>query len=82
MGDLWRSQPMQLVQLFINLEAAHDTVDELGELGLVQFRDVREKNALVFGGRSDAKVLVRFRACMLTYPFFCIAKSYRQCFPT
>lgn len=34
---------MQLVQLFINLEAAHDTVDELGELGLVQFRDVREK---------------------------------------
>ena len=49
MGDLWRSQPMQLVQLFINLEAAHDTVDELGELGLVQFRDVREKRALVFG---------------------------------
>lgn len=43
MGDLWRSQPMQLVQLFINLEAAHDTVDELGELGLVQFRDVRAK---------------------------------------
>jgi V-type H+-transporting ATPase subunit a len=40
MGDLWRSQPMQLVQLFINLEAAHDTVDELGELGLVQFRDL------------------------------------------
>lgn len=40
MGDIWRSQPMQLVQLFINLEAAHDTVDELGELGLVQFRDL------------------------------------------
>lgn len=40
MGDLWRSQPMQLVQIFINVEAAHDTVDELGELGLVQFRDL------------------------------------------
>lgn len=47
MGDLWRSQPMQLVQIFINLEAAHDTVDELGELGLVQFRDVREIAAFV-----------------------------------
>jgi hypothetical protein len=41
MGDLWRSQEMQLVQLFVQIEAAHDTVDELGELGLIQFRDVR-----------------------------------------
>jgi len=40
MGDLWRSQEMQLVQLFVQIEAAHDTVDELGELGLVQFRDL------------------------------------------
>jgi hypothetical protein len=65
MGDLWRSQEMQLVQLFVQVrilsaicarlcvpgltdaflfflqvEAAHDTVDELGELGLIEFRDV------------------------------------------
>jgi len=31
---------MQLVQLFVQIEAAHDTVDELGKLGLVQFRDL------------------------------------------
>jgi len=31
---------MQLVQLYVQIEAAHDTVDELGQLGLVQFRDL------------------------------------------
>jgi len=46
MGELWRSQPMQQVQLFIQEEAARDTVDELGQLGLIQFRDLKaEVNA-------------------------------------
>jgi len=40
MGELWRSQEMKLVQLFIQIEAAHDTVDELGKLGLIEFRDL------------------------------------------
>ncbi len=40
MGQLLRSEEMKLVQLFMQLEAAHDTVDELGEIGLIQFRDV------------------------------------------
>ncbi len=40
MGDLWRSEQMQLVQLFVQIDAARDTIDELGKLGLVQFRDV------------------------------------------
>lgn len=40
MGELWRSEEMQLVQLYVQIEAAHDTVDALGELGLIQFRDV------------------------------------------
>jgi len=40
MGELWRSEEMQLVQLFIQIDAAHDTVDELGKLGLIQFRDL------------------------------------------
>jgi V-type H+-transporting ATPase subunit a len=40
MGELWRSEEMQLMQLFVQIEAAHDTVDELGKVGLVQFRDV------------------------------------------
>jgi hypothetical protein len=41
MGTLWRSEPMHLVQLFVQLEAAHATVDELGQLGVIQFLDVR-----------------------------------------
>ena len=40
MGSLWRSEEMNLVQLYVQYDAAHDTFDELGELGLVQFHDV------------------------------------------
>jgi len=40
MGEILRSEPMQLVQLFVQIEAAHDTVDQLGQLGLVQFKDL------------------------------------------
>eukprot|EP01094_Clydonella_sp_ATCC50884_P023611 TRINITY_DN570_c1_g1_i1.p1 TRINITY_DN570_c1_g1~~TRINITY_DN570_c1_g1_i1.p1 ORF type:complete len:834 (-),score=357.09 TRINITY_DN570_c1_g1_i1:154-2655(-) len=40
MGELLRSQDMELVQLFIEMEAAPDSVDELGRLGLMQFRDL------------------------------------------
>ncbi|ELR24832.1 vacuolar proton ATPase, putative [Acanthamoeba castellanii str. Neff] len=47
MGELFRSEPMQLVQLFMSLEAARDTVDELGEIGLIQFKDLNpEVNAI------------------------------------
>jgi len=66
MGDLWRSQSMQLVQLFINLEAAHDTVDELGELGLVQFRDVRLRCGLFLGRRQMQVSFAIFSALVLT----------------
>ncbi|KAM9979818.1 hypothetical protein ACTFIZ_006051 [Dictyostelium cf. discoideum] len=40
--SIWRSSPMQMVQLFVQIEAAHDTVDELGKLGLIQFLDDNE----------------------------------------
>ena len=32
---------MSLVQLIVPTEVAHDTIAELGELGNVQFKDVR-----------------------------------------
>lgn len=35
------SEAMSLVQLFVPTEVAHDAVSELGELGNVQFKDVR-----------------------------------------
>ncbi|KAK2155312.1 hypothetical protein LSH36_243g04002 [Paralvinella palmiformis] len=39
MGSLYRSEEMTLCQLFLQSEAAYACVSELGELGLVQFRD-------------------------------------------
>ncbi|XP_078726597.1 V-type proton ATPase 116 kDa subunit a 1-like isoform X2 [Lampetra fluviatilis] len=40
MGSLFRSEEMCLAQLFLQSEAAYSCVSELGELGLVQFRDL------------------------------------------
>ncbi|XP_052254275.1 V-type proton ATPase 116 kDa subunit a 1-like isoform X1 [Dreissena polymorpha] len=40
MGSLFRSEDMTLCQLFLQSEAAYACVSELGELGLVQFRDL------------------------------------------
>ena len=40
MGSLFRSEEMTLCQLFLQSEAAYTCVAELGELGLVQFRDL------------------------------------------
>ena len=44
MGALFRSEEMTLCQLFLQSEAAYACVSELGELGLVQFKDVSCKN--------------------------------------
>ncbi|CAH9056489.1 unnamed protein product [Cuscuta europaea] len=38
--DLFRSEPMQLVQLIIPVESAHLAVAYLGDLGLIQFKDL------------------------------------------
>lgn len=39
--DLLRSEAMQLVQVIIPAESARLAVSNLGDLGLVQFKDVR-----------------------------------------
>ncbi|XP_069125133.1 V-type proton ATPase 116 kDa subunit a1-like isoform X4 [Argopecten irradians] len=40
MGALFRSEEMNLCQIFLQSEAAYACVSELGELGLVQFKDL------------------------------------------
>lgn len=40
-STFFRSEEMSLIQLYIPAEVAQPTVSELGELGLVHFRDVR-----------------------------------------
>ncbi|TRY89962.1 hypothetical protein DNTS_001683 [Danionella cerebrum] len=39
MGCLFRSEEMHLVQIFLQTDSAYNCVSELGELGLVEFRD-------------------------------------------
>lgn len=39
-GSLFRSENMILVRLYFDRAAAHDTIDELGELGICQFKDL------------------------------------------
>ena len=40
MGDMWRSQKMQLVQMIVQNDAAHAIINKLGQVGLVDFRDL------------------------------------------
>lgn len=40
MGSLFRGEEMCLAQLFLQAGSAYDCISELGELGLVEFRDV------------------------------------------
>lgn len=42
----FRSEDMSLVQFFIQSDAAHDTLHELGHVGAIQFKDLNvEKSA-------------------------------------
>ncbi|KAL5960886.1 hypothetical protein TSMEX_011386 [Taenia solium] len=46
MGAMFRSERMQLSQLFLHIDSAYMCIVELGELGVVQFRDTNaERNA-------------------------------------
>jgi V-type H+-transporting ATPase subunit a len=40
MGELWRSKEMKLIQIFLQFEAAHETLEAIGNLGLLQFIDL------------------------------------------
>uniref|UniRef100_A0AAY5L6E7 V-type proton ATPase subunit a n=1 Tax=Esox lucius TaxID=8010 RepID=A0AAY5L6E7_ESOLU len=45
MDSFFRSEEMCLVQLFFQTESAHNCIDELGHLGLVQFKDLHPGTA-------------------------------------
>uniref|UniRef100_A0A336KL07 V-type proton ATPase subunit a n=1 Tax=Culicoides sonorensis TaxID=179676 RepID=A0A336KL07_CULSO len=58
MGSIFRSEPMSLCQLYIQPEAAYLSLSELGELGVVQFRDLNsESNAL------QRRFIIEVRQC-------------------
>lgn len=68
MSTIFRSEEMTLCQLFLQPDAAYSCISELGELGIVQFRDVRER-------RSARKERLSNR-------FIFLVESECQCIPT
>lgn len=40
MGSFFRSEEMSLCQVFVQAETLYETVAKLGDLGIVQFKDV------------------------------------------
>jgi len=65
-STLFRSEEMSLIQLYIPAEVAQPTVSELGELGLVQFRDVCQT------GRKRSVVFDDYRIGTLTI-LYCLS---------
>lgn len=61
--DLFRSESMQLVQIIIPNESAHRTIDYLGEIGLIQFKDVRFLISILFSFFRDV-----YLCLMYSYP--------------
>lgn len=53
MGSLFRSEEVCLAQLFLQSASAYSCVSELGERGLLEFRDVRRGRGAA-GGRWGA----------------------------
>ncbi|XP_070225302.1 V-type proton ATPase 116 kDa subunit a 4 [Bos mutus] len=58
MASIFRSEEMCLSQLFLQVEAAYCCVAELGELGLVQFKDLNVKES-----RLQRKFVNEVRRC-------------------
>lgn len=67
MGSLYRSEGMCLAQLFLQSEAAYACVAELGELGLVQFRDVSTHNFRLIQGVSLKPSNGPIQKCQLSH---------------
>lgn len=52
MGSLFRSEEVCLAQLFLQSASAYSCISELGERGLLEFRDVSRGWAGVLGCRG------------------------------
>lgn len=65
MGELFRSEEMTLAQLFLQSESAYCCVSELGEIGMVQFRDV--STHIETHTRADSTVCTRCAQEMLPF---------------
>jgi hypothetical protein len=75
--ELWRSEEMQLVQLMIPAESAHDTIAALGDVGLLQFKDLNaDKSAFQ---RTYANQVCRHDARCPAAPTWLATPSRQLC---
>ncbi len=60
MGSMFRSEEVCLVQLFLQSGSAYNCVSELGELGLVEFRDVSNLDFgfMIFSLKKSSEFIV------------------------
>ncbi|XP_073816258.1 V-type proton ATPase 116 kDa subunit a1-like [Musca autumnalis] len=58
MGDMFRSEKMSLCQIFLQPEAAYETIAEFGENGFVEFRDMNGNQT-----SSQRKFISEIRRC-------------------
>jgi len=58
MGSLFRSEDMVLCQMYLQADAAYSCVSQLGELGVVQFKDVSPFIIFVYGSYLDSCMFV------------------------
>lgn len=59
--DLMRSERMTFVQLIIPVETAHRAISYLGELGLLQFRDVSSDS----DPTPSLMTIIKFGICLV-----------------
>lgn len=74
MGELFRSEEMTLAQLFLQSESAYCCVSELGEIGMVQFRDVstRTKTMMQMSARDVYRKCNHFLRGLCFRLFLCL----------
>lgn len=65
--SFWRSQEMHLVSIYIQSEAAHLFVDELGHLALLEFRDVRRNTHTRRTQNTSLSVLLSFSPLLFSH---------------
>lgn len=58
MGSFLRGDEMCLAQLFLQSGSAYDCISELGELGLVEFRDVSPSAYCCFSSIFDLIIII------------------------
>uniref|UniRef100_A0A8C5PPN2 Uncharacterized protein n=1 Tax=Leptobrachium leishanense TaxID=445787 RepID=A0A8C5PPN2_9ANUR len=79
MASMFRSEERCLTQLFLQVEAGYCCIAELGDLGLVQFRDVRIRQMKGMGFHYVKKGASEEICNVLQYIFWCHGSRSRRC---